>query len=129
MKEIEFEADGRNAKWWGHDDFYCDTSNIGPRVLLPYQGEPAHGDSFHRLIIDSKTIRGYVWSGYFLWSKTRRFFTCDWLEGMGGVMNGALRVVLGRGCQLVFRGGLGFSRTSSGLQLLLSRASFGIACC
>lgn len=84
MKEIEFDADGRRSKWWGRDDFYCDSSNSGPRILLPYQGEPAHGDSYHKLIIDSKTIRGYVWSGYFLWSKCRRFFTCDWLEGMGG---------------------------------------------
>lgn len=84
MTEIEFEADGRRSKWWGYGNFYCDASNVGPRILLPYQGEPAHGDSYHKLIVDSKTIRGYVWSGYFLWSKCRRFFTCDWLEGMGG---------------------------------------------
>jgi hypothetical protein len=88
MTEIEFEADGR-SKWWGYGDFYCDTPNTGPRILLPYQGEPAHGDSYHKLIIDSKTVRGYVWSGYFLWSKCGRFFTCDWLEGMGGHRQGA----------------------------------------
>jgi hypothetical protein len=56
MTEIEFEADGR-SKWWGYGDFYCDTPNTGPRILLPYQGEPAHGDSYHKLIIDSKTVR------------------------------------------------------------------------
>jgi hypothetical protein len=89
MTEIEFEADGRRSKWWGYGDFYCDVSSVGPRILLPYQGEPAHGDSYHKLIIDSKTIRGYVWSGYFLWSKCGRFFTWDWLEGMGGHRQGA----------------------------------------
>jgi hypothetical protein len=88
MTEIKFEADGRRSKWWGYGDYYCDASNGGPRILLPYHGEPPHGASYHELIIDSKTIRGYVWSGYFLWSKCRRFFTCDWLEGMGGYYQG-----------------------------------------
>ena len=88
MMPIEFEADGRRSKWWWYGDFYCDASDVGPRILLPYHGEPAHGDSYHQLIIDSRTIRGYVWSGYFLWSTCRRFFTCDWLEGMAGHREG-----------------------------------------
>lgn len=85
---IEFEADGRKSKWWGHGDYYCDAPGDGPRILLPFQGEPPHGDSYHQLIIDSKTIRGYVWSGYLLWSTSGQFFTCDWLEGMGGHYEG-----------------------------------------
>jgi hypothetical protein len=88
MKEMEFEDDGRMSKWWGYGDYFCDCSHAGPRIFLPYQGEPAHGDSYHTLIINSKTIRGYIWSGYFLWSKDRRFFTCDWLEGMAGHYQG-----------------------------------------
>jgi len=89
MTEIEFEADGRRSRWWGHGDFYCDAAAGGPRILLPYHDEPAHGDSYHRLIIDARTIRGFVWSGYFLWSKCGRFFTCDWLEGMDGHRQGS----------------------------------------
>src|SRR5690606_39671121 len=83
MQELQFETDGRKARWWGYGDFYC-VSPAGTRILLPYQSEPPHGDSYHRLLIGSKTIRGYVWSGYLRWSPCGRYFTCDWLEDLGG---------------------------------------------
>ncbi|WP_421196973.1 hypothetical protein [Aeromonas enteropelogenes] len=81
MQEIEFDAEGRKSKWWGYGDYYC-ISPHGTKIYLPYECEPPHGDSFHHLIINSKSIRGYVWCGYFLWSECGRYFTCDWFEGM-----------------------------------------------
>lgn len=83
MKEIEF-VDGRNSEWWGYGDYFCFAPNSRTKILLPYKGEPPFGDSYHKLIVDSKTIRGYIWCGYLLWSKCGNFFTCDWLEGMKG---------------------------------------------
>jgi hypothetical protein len=88
MEEIEFQENGRVSKWWGYSSYYCDPPKGGSRIYLPYAGEPPHGDSYHKLIIDSKTIRGYVWSNYFVWSKCGRYFTCDWLEGMKGYYRG-----------------------------------------
>lgn len=92
MQELQFETDGRKARWWGYGDFYC-ASPAGTRILLPYQSEPPHGDSYHRLLIGSKTIRGYVWSGYLRWSPCGRYFTCDWLEDLGGHREGATWVL------------------------------------
>jgi len=86
MQEIEFED--RSSKWWGYGDYYCVSPN-GTKILLPYKSEPPHGDSYHNLIINSKTLKGYIWCGYFLWSECGKYFTCDWLEGMGGHRDGA----------------------------------------
>lgn len=83
MTKIEFEEDGRLSTHWSYGDFYCDVPNSEIKILLPYSGEPPHGDSFHRIIINAKTTRGFAWSGYLLWSPCSNFFTCDWLEGMG----------------------------------------------
>jgi len=89
MQELVFEPGGRRATWWGRGDYVCPIPGDSRQILLPYHGEPAHGDSYHRLIIDGRTIKGAVWSGYFLWSACGRYFTCDWLEGMGGQRDGA----------------------------------------
>ena len=83
MKKIEFEVDGRISAHWAYGDFYFDVPNSEIKILLPYSGEPPHGDSFHRIIINARTTRGFAWSGYLLWSPCGNFFTCDWLEGMG----------------------------------------------
>ncbi len=99
-KEIKFDAGQRKSDWWGHDNYYCVSQN-GTKILLPYIGEPPHGDSYHRLIIQGKTIRGYIWSCHFLWSECGNYFTCDWLEGMDGhyeastyVLNQVLRATI-----------------------------------
>jgi hypothetical protein len=84
MDKITFDTTGRSLVWWGYADYYFDTPNGGPRVLLSYAGEPPHGDSYHKLTIGAKTIRGFVWSSEIQWSQCRNYFTCDWLEGMGG---------------------------------------------
>jgi len=89
MRKIDFDLDGRRATSWGRDDHYCTSALINSPICLFYAGEPPHGDSYHELIIDSKTIRGFIWSGYLLWSPCGRYFTCDWLEGMGGYRDGA----------------------------------------
>jgi hypothetical protein len=81
MQKIEFDTEERRSKWWGYGDYYC-VSPQGTKIFLPYESEPPHGDSYHNLIINSKSIRGYTWSGYFLWSECGSYFTCDWLEGM-----------------------------------------------
>jgi len=83
MEEIKF-SDGRTSEWWGYNDYFCFDPNFDKKILLPYKGETAFGDSYHNLIIDSKTISGYIWSGYLLWSKCGNYFTCDWCEGMKG---------------------------------------------
>lgn len=88
MEEIKFGESGRQADWWGYGDYFCTAPETGRRIQLPYAGEPPHGDSYHNLFIESKTIRGYVWSGYLLWSACGRYFTCDWLEGMAGHFQG-----------------------------------------
>jgi hypothetical protein len=87
MEEIKFK-DGRESSWWGYGDYFCTSPACEIKILLPYKSEPPHGDSYHNLIINSKTIRGYIWSGYFLWSKCGNYLTCHWLEGMKGYFEG-----------------------------------------
>lgn len=86
MREIEFK-DGSRSDYWGYGDFYLYSKLSKTKILLPYKSEPPHGDSYHQLIINEKTIRGYIWCGYLLWSKCGNYFTCDWLEGMKGYFN------------------------------------------
>ena len=90
MREIEFETGDRKSKPWGYGDYYCIAPNGGPTIVLPYAGEPRLGDSYHYLLIESRTIRGYLWSSTIRWSQCGRYFTCDWLEGMHGHYEGGV---------------------------------------
>jgi hypothetical protein len=53
--------------------------NNSHRVELLYEGEPPHGDSYHRGAIDGRPFPGLLWGGQFGFSTCSRYFVFSWM--------------------------------------------------
>lgn len=77
MTTLTFDTNSRKANYWAYGDYYC-VSKSGTEIFLPYAGEPPHGDSYHKLIINNKTVERCLWCGLFVWSPTGSYFACNY---------------------------------------------------
>ena len=49
------------------------------RIALAYAGEPPHGDSYHRAVIDGRAFPRYVWGCLFAFSSCSRYLVLSWM--------------------------------------------------
>ncbi len=56
---VQFAADGF-SQWVGMGDYTLASPNQLHRVALTYEGEPPHGDSYHRGTIDGRAFPGFL---------------------------------------------------------------------
>ena len=79
VKKIQFTEDPQ-AKYAGMGDFLLIAPNMRNSVELIYEGEPPHGDSYHRATIDGIPFPGHVWGSLFGFSSCSRYFVFSWMS-------------------------------------------------
>ncbi|TXI96722.1 MAG: hypothetical protein E6Q34_00650 [Burkholderiaceae bacterium] len=77
-KVIQFTADG-TSNWAGMRDYILISPNQLHRIVLTYKGEPPHGDSYHRGLIDGRIFPGYIWGCMFAFSACSRYVIFSWM--------------------------------------------------
>lgn len=78
FQELRFPSNG-GSLWAGMGDFRLISPDGNHVVLLPYEGEPPHGDSFHRVSIDQRIVPGYAWGCMFAFTADSRYLTFSWM--------------------------------------------------
>jgi hypothetical protein len=79
VEVLQLAADG-SAVWAGMSDLELITPDGRHRVRLPYDGEPPHGDSCHRIEIDGVPAPGYAWGCHFACTPDSRLIAMSWME-------------------------------------------------
>ncbi|KTT15166.1 hypothetical protein NS331_21385 [Pseudacidovorax intermedius] len=81
MDELKFKSDGTSVVARMAD---CRISTPdGRHVLeLPYDGEPPHGDSYHRLLVDGRVFPGRAWGCNFALSDRSLHVAFSWMPAM-----------------------------------------------
>ena len=69
---IQFTKD-RLCHWAGMADYVLVSPDGAHIIELPYVGEPPHGDSYHKAIVDGRSYPGYVWGCMFAFSSCSRY--------------------------------------------------------
>lgn len=70
---IEYTKD-KLCHWAGMGDYEL-ISPDGKYILqIPYEGEPPHGDSYHRVVINERVLGFHAWGGMFTFSACSRYF-------------------------------------------------------
>ena len=72
MQRIEFTGSERHT-WAGMGDFLLVSPDGKHQVELIYDGEPPHGDSYHRATIDGSAYPGHIWGCMFGFSSCSRY--------------------------------------------------------
>jgi hypothetical protein len=72
MQRLEFSED-QLCQWAGMGDFVLVSPDRKHSVELMYEGEPPHGDSYHRVAINGHVFPGYAWGCWFGFSPCSRF--------------------------------------------------------
>jgi hypothetical protein len=72
MQRIEFTV-GKRHHYAGMGDFALVSPDGQHELMLIYDGEPPHGDSYHRASIDGKAYPGHVWGCMFAFSSCSRY--------------------------------------------------------
>lgn len=76
---VPFTADG-SSKWAGMGDYILISPNQMHRIAITYEGEPPHGDSYHRGTIDGEAFPGFVWGCMFAFSSCSRYVVFSWMS-------------------------------------------------
>jgi hypothetical protein len=77
-QKITLPVDGA-SRWAGMANYVLTSPNGHYEVVLPYAGEPPHGDSYHELLIDGVKLPGLVWGCNFAFSADSRFLAASWM--------------------------------------------------
>ncbi|RYF31457.1 MAG: hypothetical protein EOO23_02490 [Comamonadaceae bacterium] len=63
-------------------DYVLATPDGRQEVDLTYEGEPPHGDSYHRLCTRDRKLPGYVWGCAFAASPCSRYLAASWMADL-----------------------------------------------
>ena len=81
MRYEEVWIDNDNHSYWlGQIDYKIELSQSKTVLELKYIGEPPHGDSYHKLLINSKQVDGYFWGCNFIFPEKQRYVLCSWMK-------------------------------------------------
>ena len=72
IKRVTFTADTL-CQWAGMGDYELVSPDGQHTVELAYEGEPPHGDSYHRAVIDGHAFPALVWGCMFTFSACSRY--------------------------------------------------------
>ena len=78
MEEMKFAGDGRSRPA-GMGDFRLVSPDGEHVVEIRYEGEPPHGDSYHRTTIDGRAFPGHAWGCQFAFSPCSRYVAFSWM--------------------------------------------------
>jgi hypothetical protein len=78
-ERIEF-GDNGEPQWAGMGDYVLISPDRAHRMDLIYEGEPPHGDSYHRASIDGVSFPGLVWGCMFAFSTCSRYLVLSWMS-------------------------------------------------
>lgn len=81
LEEVRFDADGR-ARWAGMGDLQLISPDGKHHVEIRYAGEPPHGDSYHRVVVDGRVFPGFAWGCMFAFSSCSRYVAFSWMSRM-----------------------------------------------
>ena len=71
-EQIQF-TESSLSKWAGMGDYQLVSPDGQHTIELVYDGEPPHGDSYHKAVIDGKVFPAYVWGCMFTFSSCSRY--------------------------------------------------------
>jgi hypothetical protein len=77
--KIHFTAEGVSQSV-GMGDFLLLSPDGTHQIEIIYEGEPPHGDSYHRVVIDGTVFPGYAWGCNFAFSQTSNFAVFSWMS-------------------------------------------------
>jgi hypothetical protein len=77
MEVIRFQDDGA-SRWLGTQDFHVISPDGNHKLTMRYAGEPPHGDSYHELTADERTVPGWFWGNDVAFGKSR-YFIGSWM--------------------------------------------------
>lgn len=77
-ERMTFPPDG-TSRWAGMADLVLVSPGGGHEVTLVYEGEPPHGDSYHRAEIDGAPLPGWVWAGNVAFAPDGTHLACGWM--------------------------------------------------
>ncbi|WP_084304850.1 hypothetical protein [Phytopseudomonas flavescens] len=70
---------GQLLAWAGMGNYLLLSPDARHEVELIYLGEPPHGDSYHRVIIDGHALPGFAWGDWFSMSACSRYLSMSWM--------------------------------------------------
>ncbi len=79
IEEMRFPIDG-SALWAGMGDFVLISPDGAHRIEIVYEGEPPHGDSYHKIAIGGHAFPGFAWGCLFAFSPCSRYAALSWME-------------------------------------------------
>lgn len=65
MQTLKFDLDS-GSQWAGMGDYQLVSPDGEYLINIVYEGEPPHGDSFHRMFIEGRPFPGFVWGATLL---------------------------------------------------------------
>jgi hypothetical protein len=74
-----------NRVWFGMTDYEVHSPDGRVVLILPFVGEPPHGDSQHKVLFQDWVLPGFAWGSGLAWSPCSRYLTLDWLSHLGAV--------------------------------------------
>jgi len=72
-------ADDGQCQWAGMGNYKLISPNGRHSIDLVYEGEPPHGDSYHKAVIDGRPFPGLVWGCLFAFSSCSRYVAFSWM--------------------------------------------------
>jgi hypothetical protein len=78
LEDVSLPTDGRSG-WVGMRSFRLRSPDGKHLVEAFYEGEPPHGDSFHRAVVDGVRLPGFLWGGSFAWNPNSQFLIVSWM--------------------------------------------------
>lgn len=78
METLKFDLDG-GSRWAGMGDYQLVSPDGEHLIDIVYEGEPPHGDSFHRMFIGGRPFPGFVWGCNFAFSGASPHIAFSWI--------------------------------------------------
>lgn len=77
--QIQF-TENELSHWAGMGEYVLLPPDGSYEIALKYEGEPAHGDSYHTAIVNGRQLPGYAWGCIFSMSACSSFVAFSWME-------------------------------------------------
>jgi len=77
--KLQFAANGR-SKPAGMGDFLLVSPDGAHQIELVYEGEPPHGDSYHRVVVNGAAFPGYAWGCNFAFCPSSSHAVFSWMS-------------------------------------------------
>ena len=77
--KIKFNNDNL-AQWAGMGNYLLISPDGQHKIELKYEGEPPHGDSYHKISVNNRPLPGLAWGCMFAFSSDSNYLALSWME-------------------------------------------------